>query len=48
MKNLYGKPEHSETVKALKATLKALRAELNETDAKYPHIQKIIENHWND
>jgi len=48
MKNLYGKPEHSETVKALKAKLKLLREELNETDAKYPHIQKIIEKHWND
>jgi N-acetylglucosamine-6-sulfatase len=48
MKNLYGRPEYSETVKALKAKLKALRQELNETDAKYPHIQKIIEDHWND
>jgi len=48
MKNLYGRPEYSETVKALKAKLKVLRAELNETDAKYPHIQKIIEEHWND
>jgi|GEM_PF-6114341 len=48
MKNLYGKPEYSETVKDLKAKLKALRGELNETDAKYPHIQKIIEKHWDD
>jgi uncharacterized sulfatase len=48
MKNLYGRPEYSETVKALKAKLKGLRAELNETDAKYPHIQKIIAEHWND
>ena len=48
MKNLYGRSEYSEIIKALKAKLKVLREELNETDAKYPHIQKIIDEHWND
>jgi len=32
----------------LKTQLKETRQELNETDAKYPHIQKVIEEHWND
>ncbi|MCF7974076.1 MAG: sulfatase [Phycisphaerae bacterium] len=48
MNNLYGRSEYAETVKELKAKLRLLRQELNETDAKYPHIQTIIDAHWND
>ncbi len=29
-------------------TLQTLRAELNETDEKYPAIQAIIDKHWED
>jgi len=32
----------------LKEELKRLRSELNETDDKYPHIQKVIDTHWDD
>jgi len=48
MNNLYGLPEYGEVIKELKHTLRVLREQLNETDSKYPHIQKIIDNHWND
>jgi len=30
----------------LKQRLAQLRTELNETDEKYPGIQKIIDEHW--
>jgi uncharacterized sulfatase len=30
----------------MKVELKKTRAELNETDEKYPHIQAIIDTHW--
>ena len=32
----------------LKKQLKQTRAELHEADAKYPHIQKVVDEHWND
>jgi N-acetylglucosamine-6-sulfatase len=48
MNNLYKKPEMAETIKQLKTELLALRKEFNETDEKYPAIQKIINAHWND
>jgi uncharacterized sulfatase len=46
--NLYGRPEYAGVVKKLKQQLAKLREELNETDEKYPEIQKIIDDHWND
>jgi uncharacterized sulfatase len=48
MNNLYGQPEYAEVTKELKSKLRLLREELNETDANYHHIQKIIDEHWND
>ncbi len=48
MQNVYGRPEYAEVTKDLKAQLKQLREDLNETDAKYPEIQKVIDEHWND
>lgn len=48
MKNRYSDPEYQEIIKDLKKELKLMREELNETDEKYPRIQKIIEEHWND
>ena len=32
----------------LKEKLHELRKELNETDRDYPHIQKVIDAHWDD
>lgn len=46
LNNLYGDPAYAETIAKLKSDLKAMREELNETDAKYPHIQKIIDENW--
>ena len=48
MKNEYANPEYREVIKSLKAELEKQREELNETDRNYPHLQKIIETHWND
>ncbi len=46
MKNLYPNPEYRAIIEAMKVDLKKTRAELNETDEKYPHIQAIIDAHW--
>ncbi|HUV66894.1 MAG TPA: sulfatase/phosphatase domain-containing protein, partial [Sedimentisphaerales bacterium] len=48
MNNEYHNPEYSEIIDDLKRRLKAVREELNETDEQYPHIQEIIDKHWND
>lgn len=48
MQNLYGRAEYSETIKELQSKLRSLRKKLNETDLNYPHIQKIIDEHWDD
>ncbi|MBR9775127.1 MAG: sulfatase [Cytophagales bacterium] len=48
MNNLYGDPAYSDTIAELKKELKKLREDLNETDKDYPHIQKVIDAHWND
>lgn len=46
MHNLYDSPSHQEMIAGLKDELKKVRAELDETDEKYPHIQKVIDQHW--
>jgi len=46
--NLYGRPEYKDVAAKLKQQLAKLRTELNETDRKYPEIQKIIDAHWDD
>ncbi len=48
MNNLYGNPAYADVVRQLKAELKRLRETLNETDENYPHIQAIIDEHWDD
>ena len=48
MNNLYLDPEYAEVIAKLKAELLRLREGLNETDEQYPHIQMIIEEHWDD
>lgn len=47
-RNVYGNPEYKEIVAKLKKQLQEARQELNETDVKYPHIQKVIDEHWDD
>ena len=46
MKNEYNNPDYSNIISDLKIRLKYLREELNETDENYPHIQKIIDEYW--
>jgi arylsulfatase A-like enzyme len=46
MKNQYRNPEYRAVIEAMKVELKKTRAELNETDEKYPYIQAIIEANW--
>ncbi|NNG09018.1 MAG: sulfatase [Arenibacter sp.] len=48
MNNAYGDTEYKEVIANLKEQLVQLRKNLNETDANYPHIQKVIDAHWND
>lgn len=44
--NRYYDPAFKEIIVKLKGELKKQREELNETDAKYPEIQKIIDENW--
>ncbi|MCM4154739.1 sulfatase [Gramella sp. AN32] len=48
MDNAYDDPYYKEIISNLKIKLKDLRQELNETDKNYPHIQKVIDEHWDD
>ncbi|WP_394344134.1 sulfatase family protein [Aureibaculum algae] len=49
MNNAYNELEYAETITDLKKQLIAKRKELNEEDGdKFPHIQKVIDAHWND
>ena len=49
MNNAYKDPAYAAIIADLKLQLIAKRKELNEEDgAKYPHIQKVIDKHWND
>ena len=47
MVNEYKNPKYLRTIESLKAELLQVREALNETDEKYPHIQKIIAANWN-
>lgn len=44
--NIYGNPEYTDVVKDLKAEMKRQRELYNETDKNYPHIQSIVNEHW--
>ena len=48
MTNQYGNPEYAEVIAAMKRQLRETRAELGETDVKYPEVRKIIDAHWDD
>lgn len=48
MNNVYSDPAYKGVVADLKQQLIELRENLNETDKNYPHIQKVIDEHWND
>ena len=46
MKNLYDDSASQKIIAEMKQQLRETRAELNETDAKYPAIQAVIDAHW--
>lgn len=46
--NQYRNPAYREVIAELKNELRRIRAELNETDERYPDFQKVIDEHWND
>ena len=46
MDNRYGQAAYKEIIENLKGRLKKLREEVRENDADFPHIEKIIEEHW--
>jgi arylsulfatase A-like enzyme len=46
--NRYGDPAYLETIRAMKNELIRQRKQFNETDSAYPHIQAIIDTHWDD
>lgn len=49
MNNAYSNPKYKAIIAHLKTELKAKREVLNEEDEdKFPHIQKVIDEHWND
>lgn len=48
MNNVYSNPEYAKVLAELKVQMTDVREEMDETDANYPHIQKIIDAHWND
>ncbi|WP_405295573.1 sulfatase [Algibacter sp. Ld11] len=49
MNNAYSDPKYKDIIADLKKQMIAKRKELNEDDGeKYPHIQKVIDEHWND
>ena len=48
MKNEYKNPAYAQIIKELKQEILKQRKDLNEGDEKYPHIQKLINDHWDD
>jgi N-acetylglucosamine-6-sulfatase len=48
MDNKYDDPEYAEILKQLKKELVQKRKELNEEDAAYPNIQKVLDEHFNE
>ena len=48
MNNSYKDLAYAQVIADLKIQLVQMREDLNETDANYPHIQKVIDEHWDD
>ena len=46
--NRYDDPTYRDTITRMKQQILDLREELNETDAQYPAIQAVIDQHWDD
>lgn len=46
--NQYANPGYRTVIAELKKELRNVRAELHETDERYPDFQAVIDEHWND
>ena len=46
MVNRYEDENYRETIRGLKAQMKTLREQLKETDEAFPHLDKVIDAHW--
>jgi arylsulfatase A-like enzyme len=46
--NRYVDPKYKNIIAQMKEDIKAMRKKLNETDADYPKIQAVLNEHWND
>ena len=46
--NQYNNPEYKDVIAKLKQQLLEERAAIGEDDSQYPHIQAVIDEHWND
>lgn len=46
--NRYADAQYKEVIQELKQEILSKRDALNETDESYPHLQRIIDDHWND
>ncbi|MBT3383526.1 MAG: sulfatase [Prolixibacteraceae bacterium] len=48
MQNEYANPEYAKIIAQIKNELTEKRRELNEEDTNFPHIQEVIDAHWDD
>lgn len=46
--NLYNDPKYKKIIDKMKSQLLQTRKQLNETDKKYPHIEEVINEKWNE
>jgi len=46
MNNVYGDPAYADTVKGLKAELRRLKEQLEDTDEQYPELLRVQEKYW--
>ena len=46
MNNVYGDPAYADTVKELKAELRRLKEQLEDTDEQYPELLRVQEEYW--
>jgi len=48
MQNEYENSEYADIIAGLKVQLAEKRKDLKEEDGNFPHIQEVIDAHWND
>lgn len=46
LRNVYADPAYADTVRELKAELLRLKAEVGDTDEKYPELMELRQRHW--